>query len=791
LAGKKDKAGPKQSKGSSAAPFPTREQVLAFINESTEPVGKREVARAFRIKGSADRIRLKALLKELKQDGLLEKQPARRLSAPGRLPNVLVVEVTELDEDGELLARPTVWDDDKGTPPRIYIAPDKRSRAAIALGERALVRLQRGDDDTYEAHIIRKLDRPPQRMLGVYQIGSEGGRLRPTDKRAKKDFILRESDAKGAKPGELVLAEILPARRQRDNLGLRSVRVTERLGQGDDPKALSLITLHEHGLLSEFPEKAIAEAEAAEAAPLGKRQDLRDIPLVTIDGADARDFDDAVFAEPDDDPKNPGGWHLLVAIADVAHYVRPDSALDKSAYARGNSTYFPDRVLPMLPTALSNGWCSLNPREDRPCMAVHLWIDAAGKLLRHKFVRALMRSAARLTYEEVQAARDGRKGGEHDEILDAILPSLYGAFEALLAARHDRGTLELDLPERKIRLTDDGRVAAIEARTRLDSHRLIEEFMITANVAAAKELERLRQPCMYRVHDKPDPLRLSALAEVLRDLGLRFNAGQVVRPRDLTRLLNKVEGSPEAPLVNDLILRAQSQAIYSPENIGHFGLALTHYAHFTSPIRRYADLLVHRALVSGLKLGDDGLPPGSEGQFEEMGGHISSTERSSAAAERDAVDRFTAAFLQQQVGASFAGRINGVTRFGLFVTLDDSGADGLIPISTLPDDFYHHVEARHTLEGERWGRVYRLGDRLRVTLLEAEPMTGGLILALDDSEEGSAPAKRPDSRKSAPSGGPRKRAAKGTRKKPQSASKKPRKAGSKPAARKGSPRRKR
>ncbi len=746
MAAKKDRHDPKKASGASTTPFPSKEQVLTFINESAEPVGKREIARAFRIKGSNERIRLKALLKELKQDGLLDKQPSRRISAPGRLPNVLVVEVHELDEDGELLARPAVWDDDKAKPPRIYLAPEKRSRAALAMGERALVRLKLGDDGAYEAQVIRKLDRQAQRVLGVYELGSEGGRLRPTDKRAKKDFVLRAPDTGGAVPGELVLAEILPARRHRDSLGLRSVKVLERLGRGDDPRSLSLITLHEHGLISDFPEQAVAEAEAAEAAPLGSRQDLRDIPLVTIDGADARDFDDAVFAEPDDDPKNPGGWHLLVAIADVAHYVRSDSALDRSAYARGNSTYFPDRVLPMLPTALSNGWCSLNPREDRPCMAVHLWIDAQGNEVRHKFVRGLMRSAARLTYEEVQAAHDGAPEGDNGpndngpndngSVLQAVMPSLYGAFQALLAARHARGTLELDLPERKIRLAEDGTVAAIETRTRLDSHRLIEEFMIAANVAAAKELERLRQPCMYRVHDKPDPLRLAALAEVLRDLGVRLNASQVVRPRNLTQILEKVAGKPEAPMVNDLILRAQSQAIYSPDNLGHFGLALTHYAHFTSPIRRYADLLVHRALVGGLKLGDDGLPSGSEHRFEEMGGHISATERSSAAAERDAVDRFTAAFLQDRVGACFQGRVNGVTRFGLFVTLDDTGADGLIPISTLPNDFYHHVESRHALEGQRWGRVYRLGDRLRVRLVEAAPMTGGLILALDDSAQG-------------------------------------------------------
>jgi ribonuclease R len=770
LAPKKDKA------QKAAAPFPSKEQVLAFINESAEPVGKREIARAFRIKGSAERIRLKALLKDLKQDGVLEKKPGRRLAEPGHLPNVVVIEVAELDEDGELIARPAVWDDEKHRPPRIYLAPEKRSRAALAIGERALARVKRSGDGSYEAQIIRKLDRQTRRVLGVYEVGSEGGRLRPTDKRAKKDFLLRQSDAKGAEPGELVLAEVLPSRQKQDRLGLKSVRVLERLGQGDDPRALSLITLHEHGLVDEFPREAVAEAEAAEAAPLGKRQDLRDIPLVTIDGADARDFDDAVFAEADDDPKNPGGWRLLVAIADVAHYVRPGSALDRAAYQRGNSTYFPDRVVPMLPKALSNGWCSLNPREDRPCMAVQLWIDAKGKLLRHKFLRGLMRSAARLTYEEVQAARDGQTGGAHDEILAGVLPALYGAYEALLEARHERGTLELDLPERKIRLAEDGHVAAIETRVRLDSHKLIEEFMIAANVAAAKELERLRQPCMYRVHDKPDPTRLAALAEVLRDLGLRFNATQVVRPRNLTQVLTKVEGQPDAPMVNDLILRAQSQAIYSPENIGHFGLALSHYAHFTSPIRRYADLLVHRALISGLGLGDDGLPPGSEHDFEETGGHISSTERASAAAERDAVDRFTAAFLQDQIGASFGGRVNGVTRFGLFVTLDETGADGLIPISTLPADFYRHNEARHCLEGDRWGRVYRLGDRLRVKLLEAEPVTGGLILALD--EDGEAPAEAPRREGAAPSGSRRRAGPPGKpssgprpRKKPQSAAK--------------------
>ncbi|NIA70258.1 ribonuclease R [Pelagibius litoralis] len=726
--------------------FPTKEQVLAFINESAEPVGKREIARAFRIKGS-DRIRLKALLKDLEREGLLAKQPQRRLAPPGHLPNVLVVEVSGLDEDGEMLARPTVWEEDR-PPPTIYLAPERSSRSALAVGERVLARLKKTGDGSYEAQVIRKLDRPQRRVLGIYELGSEGGRLRPTDKRAKSDFIVTTENAAGAEPGELVLAEVLPERRRSQRLGLRSARVLQRLGRGDDPKALSLITLHEHGLISEFPAEAVSEAEAAGPVGLGKREDLRDLLLVTIDGADARDFDDAVFAEPDDDPKNAGGWHLLVAIADVAHYVRPGSALDRSAHARGNSVYFPDRVLPMLPTALSNGWCSLNPKEDRPCMAAHLWIDRDGLLLRQRFVRGLMRSAARLTYEEVQAARDGRPveagDGRNETVLEAVLPALYGAYQALLNGREKRGTLELDLPERKIRLSDDGQVVGIDARERLDSHRLIEEFMITANVAAAKELERLGRPCMYRVHDKPDPVRLKALAEVLEGLGLRLNASQVVRPRLLTQLLTKAAGKPEAGLVNDLVLRCQSQAIYSPENIGHFGLALTHYAHFTSPIRRYADLMVHRALISGLKLGKDGLPADAEGQFDETASHISTTERSASAAERDAVDRFTAAYLKDRVGDEFSGRVNGVTRFGLFVTLDDNGADGLIPISTLPDDFYHHVESRHSLEGQRWGRVYRLGDRVSVRLLEAEPVTGGLILSLIETNNGETKSSKGD-----------------------------------------------
>ena len=709
----------------SSRPFPSKAEVIAFVQDSPAAVGKREIARAFQIKGG-DRIRLKALLRELKQEGVLERGQRRKVRPRGHLPAVAVLEVSGVDEDGELLARPAVWDEDT-TPPIIYLAPEKRSRATFAPGDRVLAKLRRVEDQVYEAEPIRKIAKLPSRVLGIYQIGEEGGRLRPTDKRAKHDYILHEHDAMGAEPGELVLAQV---RQGRPRLGLREVRVTERLGALGDTHTLSLIAIHEHELPVEFSPEALDEAAAAGPAELGKRTDLRALPLVTIDGADARDFDDAVWVEPDGDPGNPGGWHILVAIADVAGYVRPDSALDRAAFERGNSAYFPDRVVPMLPEALSTGWCSLNPDEERPCLAAELWIDAKGKIRKHRFLRGLMRSAARLTYEQVQAARDGDRDAVAEALLEPVIAPLYGAYEALLEARRGRGTLELDLPERRVVLDAAGEVAAIETRTRLDSHRLIEEFMIAANIAAAMELEARRRPCMYRIHAQPDPVKIEALRQMLESLDLPLARGQVMRAKLLNRVIERAKALPAAAMVNMLVLRAQAQAVYSPDNIGHFGLALTHYAHFTSPIRRYADLLVHRALVMGLEPNDGALPAEAGGRFTEIGEHISATERRAAAAERDAVDRFTAAYLKDRIGGLFHGAINGVTRFGLFVTLDETGADGLVPMSLLPDDYYDHDEARHCLVGRRWGRSYHLGAAVTVRLKEAVPVTGGLILEL-------------------------------------------------------------
>ncbi len=703
------------------APFPSRQQVLDYIAENPRASGKRDIARAFHLTGE-DRVALRDLLRELKAEGLLEIKPRRGGRGPGHLPSVTVIEVLDVDEDGHLVARPATWEAEV-EPPRILLRPSRGGAgAALTIGDRVLARLEREAEGLYMARVIRRLDRAPKRVIGLYEIGSEGGRIRSAEKRMQKDLRLSEADAGDAKPGDLVLAEVLPSGRG-PRLGLKKARVIQRLGAFDDPRAISLIALHEQGIPYVFPEQVIAEAKAAGPANEAGREDLRPLPLVTIDGADARDFDDAVYAEVDDDPKNPGGWRVLVAIADVAHYVRPDSALDREAYRRGNSVYFPDRVVPMLPEALSNGWCSLKPDEDRPCLAVWMTLDREGKKLRHRFIRGLMRSAARLTYETVQGIKDANVAAPSPVVAELIAP-LYGAFAALLRERERRGTLDLDLPERQVILNPAGKVEDIRKRPRLDSHRLIEEYMIAANVAAAEELERRQRPCMYRIHEPPDPVKLAALGEVLRGFELRLPSGGTVKPKALTGLLHKVAGRPEGAIIHQMILRAQSQAIYGPRNAGHFGLALARYAHFTSPIRRYADLLVHRALTDGA---DD---TNREETFEEAGQHISFTERRAASAERDTVDRFTAAFLAARIGETLDGTVSGVVRFGLFVTLEPTGGDGLLSVFDLPDDRYHLHPKSQTLEGLRWGRRFELGDRLRVRILEADPVSGTIRLAL-------------------------------------------------------------
>jgi len=681
----------------------------------------------------------------------------RRAGQHGRLPETTVIRITGTDADGEAVGRPASWDAADGSPPMVLMRSEPPGAPALVPGERVLARLKPLGSGRYEGRTVRRLAAPPSRVLGVFRPGTRENRLVPTDRRARSDWVVPPGEDAGARAGEIVLAEPLAAHHR--PFGPKPARVLERLGDMGDARSVSLIAIRTHDIPVEFPERALAQAERARATARGRRTDLRGLPLVTIDGGDARDFDDAVFAEPDG-----SGFRLIVAIADVAHYVRPGSALDHAARTRGTSVYFPDRVVPMLPEALSNGWCSLRPEEDRGCLFVELGVDAAGHKRSHRFGRGLMRSAARLTYEEVQAMfeagsaaealapfrGEGRSGGSTPEdrarhrsrtrrpppneagdtratCVAALIPHLYGAYRALLEARTARGTLDLDLPERTIALDRHGKVTSVAPRPRLESHRLIEEFMILANVAAAEELERCHQPAMYRVHAPPSAEKLETLRGFLHTLGVTLPRGDRLQPRDLDRVLRRVAGTPEAPLVNEVILRSQSQAAYSPDNIGHFGLALPRYVHFTSPIRRYADLLVHRALIRGLKLGADGLGDDEASGFEATAESITAAERRAQLAERDAVDRYLAAYMADKTGAHFAARISGVTRFALFVTVAESGASGIVPVSTLPDDYWRHDETGQSLTGQRTGLVFRLAQEVEVRLVEASPVTGGLV----------------------------------------------------------------
>ena len=650
-----------------------------------------------------------------------------------RLPPVGVLDIISVDSDGYALARPIKWPED-APPPVIRLEPERRAGRAIGAGERVLARLSETEPGHYAATTIRRLTAErPRTVLGIFALIDGKGRLRPTNRRVKTEFHIAQRDSKDARPGELVRAEAQPARgRAGMGAGIPQARVLERLGGGEAWQTASLIAIEEHEIPDRFPQTAIDEAETAGPAPADGREDLRAIPLMTIDDETARDFDDAVWAEPDPDPANPGGFHLIVAIADVAWYVRTGSALDEEARERGNSVYFPDRVVPMLPEALSNGWCSLKPEEDRPCMAVHIRIDAAGNKRSHRFTRALMRSAARQTYRGVQAAIEGdRSIPLHDEI-----GALSGAFQALSQARAKRGTLELEIPERRIILSEDGRVAGIERRRSLAAHRLIEEFMIAANVAAAETLEAKTTPCVYRIHDSPDEAKVEALRGLLETLGLKLPRGERLQPRHFTRLLDQAASTGAGEMLHEAILRTQAQAVYGLDNLGHFGLALARYAHFTSPIRRYADLLVHRALIAALGFGDDGFGRGEEAVLDQAARHISTTERRASAAEREAVDRLCAAYLADRIGETFAARITGITRAGLFVRLADSGADALLPMSMLALEPLRVDPNGFRLTDRRGKTVFRLGDAMEVRLLDVNTTTGSLLC-------GAAEAARP------------------------------------------------
>ncbi|WP_074519454.1 ribonuclease R [Kordiimonas lacus] len=712
--------------------IPTKEEIMEFIRGfEGGKVTKRDIARAFGVKGP-DKVHLKKALRELSEDGILSKDTSHALRPADRLPGVQVVEFAGLTKQGEVLVKPVNFEGG-GEVPIIFLKEKKRGRGkggpALGRGDRALVRLTHIKDEppTYKAMVLKVLKPGPSAVMGIFHGNENGGRIHPVDKKNRDEYWVDRDDTAGAKEGELVLADPVNSRRQ---MGPKRARVKERLDDISSAKAISMIAIHAHDIPYEFPDDVIKEAEAAKPVDLKGRTDLRDIPLITIDPADARDHDDAIWAEADPDPENKGGWHTIVAIADVAHYVKPESKLDREALKRGNSCYFPDRVVPMLPEALSADLCSLMPGVERACMAVHMWFDSKGRKIRHKFVRGLMKSAANVSYTEAQAAIDGTPSDLTGPLLEPVLKPLWGAFKSIMEARAKREPLDLDLPERRVEINEDGHVTGITLRDRFDAHRVVEEFMISANVCAAEEMEKHHLPTMYRIHEEPPMEKLESLRDFLATMDLNLAKGAVMMPRLFNGILHKVKDTPQEHLINDVVLRSQTQAYYGPDNMGHFGLALPRYAHFTSPIRRYADLIVHRGLIRALKLGKDGMTDLEVEELAAIGEQISNTERRAMAAERDSTDRYLANYLSDQVGKEFVGRITGVTRFGLFVSLEPSGGDGLIPISEIGADYYELDEAHHRLVGERFGEVFRLGDRVEVRLEEANKFTGGLKLSL-------------------------------------------------------------
>ena len=735
--------------------LPSKEDILAWIQENPGRAGKRDIARAFGIKGAA-RVDLKKMLAELQKDGAITRE-RKSFRDKDALPPVTVMVVTDQTADGDLIAEPTSFDGDGETPKALFVA--KKGNPSLARGDRFLGRLTRvPGHPPYETRLIKKLGSAAPKILGIFVKGSQGARILPIDKKSDREWLVPGGEDGGAKDGELVEAERISAR---DRAGLPRARVIDRLGDPHAPRSISLIAIHEHGIPDTFPTDVIEDAEAAEPVSLGTRTDLRKVPLVTIDPSDARDHDDAIAAIPDDDPKNDGGFILWVAIADVAHYVRPGSPLDREARLRGNSTYFPDRVVPMLPDALSGDLCSLHEGVDRPCMALKIRIDAHGEKLDHGFHRGLMNSHASLNYVQAQAAADGTPDEQTAPLMDHVITPLFGAYAALAKARNARAPLDLDLPERKIELDENGTVLSVDEKDRLDAHRLVEEFMVLANVCAAETLEQKRSRLLYRVHEEPSPEKINALRDTAQSMGLNLAKGQVLKTMHLNKLLHQAAETDHAQAVNISVLRSMTQAYYAPSNLGHFGLSLTRYAHFTSPIRRYADLVVHRALIASHGWGDDGLSPEEEAVLDETATHISRTERRSMLAERDTTDRYLSAYLADRIGNEFSGSISGVARFGLFVRLDETGADGLIPAGSLGREFYRYDEDRQMLTGEDSNRSLGLGMRVTVRLTEASPVTGGLIFELLDVE--GKPLPRGRTRK--PKGKPGKRSLKRSRKK--------------------------
>ena len=705
---------------------PTREIVLDYLARNPTHGAKRDIARGLDV-STEHKPELRRILNELEAEGALVRTAKRAFSPAEQPPPTGIVRFERIDRDGELIGRAMGKDGPFG-PDIIFAGPSGANHRkggiplALGVGERALCKIEKGRDGVWKARAIKKIDAAPETsLLGVYRANRYGGTVEPTSRKEKSEFIIEKGDARNAQDGDIVRIQARPAR----GYGPRRASIVEVIGRLDDPRAASIIAMHTHGVPDEFPEQVIEEANKARPAQ-SPHEDLTRIPLITIDPEDARDHDDAVYAEAD----GHGGWRVIVAIADVAAYVRVGTALDREAYRRGNSTYFPDRVSPMLPEHLSADLCSLKEGELRETFAVEIFFNSGGHKTKHRFIRGKMRSAAKLSYRQAQDAIDGNPDDKTQPLLEQVLKPLWAAYRTVSKARDQRAPLDLDLPERRVRIGEDGKIASISLRERFDAHRLIEEFMIQANVCAAETLEDKRTPLVYRVHEEPSEEKVNTLANFLPTIGLKWTRGETITGQRFNRLLAEVRASENEHLVNEMVLRTQAQARYAHANLGHFGLNLLKYAHFTSPIRRYSDLIVHRALIRALGLGQDGMSDNDAVRLEEMAEHVTMTERRSMAAEREATDRYLAIYMADRIGAIFDARIAGVTRAGLFVRLAENGADGFIPASRLSEEYWVHDDRSAALVAQRSGQRYEMGMNVQVKLMEATPVNGGLLFSM-------------------------------------------------------------
>ncbi|MDX1571508.1 MAG: ribonuclease R [Xanthomonadales bacterium] len=704
-------------------PIPSREAILALLNERQELMKFDRLAQELGISGDRDRNALEKRLAAMVRAGQLIKNRrggfgiARKLDLePGRV-------IGHPDGFG-FVALDAGGDD--------YFLNPKQMRRVLH-GDRVLVSLTKVDArGRKEGQIVEILERANSHVVGRFHEESGISFVVADERRFHQEVLIPKENIGAATVGDYVYVEITEQPEfRRQPVG----RVLEVLGRSVTAPMAVEIALRSFDIPSDWPKAALNDAKRipdhVDEQDHSGRKDLRDVPLVTIDGADAKDFDDAVYAKRNDD----GGWKLLVAIADVSHYVRPGTALDDEAQRRGTSAYFPNRVVPMLPENLSNGICSLNPRVDRLCMVCEIQFKPDGRAARSRFYPAVMHSHARLTYEQAWDLINGRGTDDQSKPILESLQALYSLFGALRNRREQRGAIDFDSQEVGFRFDDEGEVEAIVPRKRNDAHKLIEECMIAANVEAAKTLERNKIPAPFRVHAQPKATKLDDLRETLAPLGLTVPISDKVKPSHFARILKTVAGRPEQGLVEALVLRTQQMAVYQVENKGHFGLALDAYTHFTSPIRRYPDLLVHRALMRTVGGGSKGPGAGDSDEVTRLCSHCSMAERRAEEAARDVDARLKCAYAERHVGDELDGTISGVTSFGVFVDLDGLATSGLVHVTMLPNDYYHFDPTAHTLTGERQRRTYRLGDRVRVNILRVDPDERQIDLKIAASDD--------------------------------------------------------